>query len=77
MFPARSIIWGRWSYVIQQQLHRSSSLFYEMISCRALLASKLFRFFENGASVKTILDLKPSVKFISPEGLALFHSRFL
>lgn len=76
MFPAKSIIWRRRSYVIQQQLHRSSSLFCEMISCCALLASKLFRFFEKSASVKNILDFKTFGKISFPEGLALFHAVF-
>lgn len=77
MFLARSIIWRRRSYVIQQQLPRSSSLSYEMISCCALLASKLFGFFfEKSASVKAILDFKTFGKISFPEGLALFHTGF-
>ena len=47
-----------------------------MISCGALLALKLFRFFENDASVKTALDLEPSVEFVSPRARLCFISPF-
>ena len=77
MFPAKSIIWRRRSYVIQQQLPRSSSLSYKMISCCALLASKLFRFFREKRFRENYPGFNTFGKIILfPEGLVLFQTGF-